>query len=64
MLKKMLFLRFFQCGQEWPEGTKTKEETGMRIVQVLPVLSYGDAIGNDTLAIRDAIIRMGYDTDI
>lgn len=36
----------------------------MRIVQLLPVLSYGDAIGNDTLAIRDAIVRMGYDTEI
>ena len=36
----------------------------MRIVQLLPVLSYGDAIGNDTLAIRDVIVRMGYETEI
>lgn len=36
----------------------------MRIVQLLPVLGYGDAIGNDTLAIRDVIARMGYETEI
>ena len=36
----------------------------MRIVQLLPVLSYGDAIGNDTLAVRDVIARMGYETGI
>lgn len=36
----------------------------MRIVQLLPVLGYGDAIGNDTLAIRDVITRMGYETEI
>ena len=36
----------------------------MRIIQLLPVLGYGDAIGNDTLAIRDMIVRMGYETEI
>ena len=36
----------------------------MRIIQLLPVLGYGDAIGNDTLAVRDIIARMGYETEI
>ena len=36
----------------------------MRIVQVLPVLGYGDAIGSDTLAVRGVIARMGYETEI
>jgi len=36
----------------------------MRIIQLLPVLSYGDAVGNDTLAIRELIRGMGIDTEI
>lgn len=36
----------------------------VRIVQLLPCLAYGDAIGNDTLAIRDVLTGMGYDTAI
>ena len=36
----------------------------MRIYQLLPVLGYGDAIGSDTLAVRDVISRMGLETDI
>ncbi len=36
----------------------------MRIVQLLPTLSFGDAIGNDTIALRGAIRDMGFDTDI
>lgn len=26
----------------------------MRIVQILPVLAFGDAVGNDTRALKDA----------
>lgn len=36
----------------------------MRVIQLLPTLSYGDAIGNDTLALNDVISGMGYDTGI
>lgn len=36
----------------------------MRIIQLLPVLGYGDAVGNDALAIRELITRMGYETEI
>ena len=36
----------------------------MRIIQLLPVLAYGDAIGNDALAIHRVISRMGYETEI
>lgn len=36
----------------------------MRIIQVLPVLSYGDAVGSDTLAIRKVIREMGIETEI
>ena len=36
----------------------------MKIVQLLPVMSYGDAIGNDVLAIRSIIHNMGYTSDI
>lgn len=32
----------------------------MRIVQILPVLAFGDAIGNHTLALADALTRHGY----
>lgn len=32
----------------------------MRIVQILPVLAFGDAIGNHTLALADALSRNGY----
>ncbi len=36
----------------------------MRIIQLLPTISYGDAVGNDTMAV-DALIRdMGYETTI
>jgi glycosyltransferase involved in cell wall biosynthesis len=36
----------------------------MRIVQILPVLAFGDAVGNDTRALKDALKEAGYDTDI
>jgi len=36
----------------------------MRVFQVLPVLAYGDAIGNDTLAIQDVVRGMGIETGI
>ena len=36
----------------------------MRIVQMLPTISYGDAISNHVLAMRDALLRFGYSTDI
>lgn len=36
----------------------------MKIVQLLTTIAYGDAIGNDTLAIRDFIREKGYETAI
>ena len=36
----------------------------MRVVQVLPTMAYGDAIGNDVLALDHAIKNMGIDTQI
>lgn len=36
----------------------------MRIIQLLPTLSYGDGVGNDTLAIDKIIKEMGYITKI
>ena len=36
----------------------------MRIVQMLPVLSYGDAIGNDVIAIDRMLRSNGYETGI
>lgn len=36
----------------------------MRIIQLLPTLSYGDAVGNDALAIDDTLRRSGYQTCI
>lgn len=36
----------------------------MRIVQLLPTLFYGDAVGNDTRAIGDLLDEMGYETQI
>lgn len=36
----------------------------MRVIQLLPTMSFGDAIGNDTIALKGAIAAMGYDTDI
>lgn len=36
----------------------------MKIIQMLPCLAYGDAIGNDTLALDRAIKDMGYETYI
>lgn len=36
----------------------------MRVVQVIPTLAYGDAVGNDTLALKKVIKDMGYKTQI
>lgn len=36
----------------------------MKIIQLLPTMAFGDAIGNDTLAIRDFIREKGYETAI
>ena len=36
----------------------------MRIIQMLSTIAFGDAVGNDTLAIRQLIEEMGYETEI
>ena len=36
----------------------------MRVVQMLPTMAYGDAVGNDTAALYDALKSAGYDTAI
>lgn len=36
----------------------------MRIFQVLPTLSFGDAVGNDTIALKTIIAERGYKTQI
>lgn len=36
----------------------------MRVIQVLPVLSFGDAVGNDTRALYDVLKKEGYNTAI
>ncbi len=36
----------------------------MKIIQLLTTLSFGDAVGNDTIALGGAISAMGYDTAI
>ncbi len=36
----------------------------MRIVQLLPTISFGDAVGNDTRALRRIIADLGYETEI
>lgn len=36
----------------------------MKVIQVLPCLGYGDAIGNDTMALYHALKEAGYDTEI
>ena len=36
----------------------------MRMIQMLPTISFGDAVGNDTLAIRNIISEMGMETGI
>ena len=34
----------------------------MKIIQLLPTLSYGDAVGNDALALHDYLSQIGYKT--
>lgn len=36
----------------------------MRIIQIVTTLAFGDAVGNDTIALKKAIEDMGYDTAI
>lgn len=36
----------------------------MKIIQVLPSLAFGDAIGNHVLALKELFRNMGYDTEI
>ena len=36
----------------------------MRIIQLLPTMSFGDAVSNDAAAIRQMILEMGYETGI
>ncbi|MBR1494205.1 MAG: glycosyltransferase family 4 protein [Acidaminococcaceae bacterium] len=36
----------------------------MRVIQLLPTISYGDAVGNDVLAIREILRGLGYETAI
>lgn len=36
----------------------------MKIIQILPTLSYGDAVGNDTIALKKVLSDMGYQTQI
>ena len=36
----------------------------MRIIQFLPTLAFGDAVGNDTVALQNALKELGYETAI
>ncbi len=36
----------------------------MRVIQILPTLSFGDGVGNDAIALKEIIGKMGYSTDI
>lgn len=36
----------------------------MKIIQLLPTVSHGDAVSNDALAVRKIIAEMGFDTEI
>lgn len=36
----------------------------MKIIQIVPTLAYGDAIGNDAMALKQVIASMGYKTGI
>lgn len=36
----------------------------MRVIQVLPTMAYGDAVGNDTMALYYTLKDMGYETKI
>lgn len=36
----------------------------MRVIQILPSLAYGDAVGNDTIALKKILKDMGYETQI
>ena len=36
----------------------------MRILQIMPTLAYGDAVGNDALAIYRLLKSKGYETKI
>jgi len=36
----------------------------MKVVQVLPTISYGDAVSNDAIALKKVIKGLGYDTEI
>ena len=36
----------------------------MRVYQMLSSLSYGDAIGNVVLVLKEAIQKLGYETEV
>lgn len=36
----------------------------MHIVQLLPTISYGDAVSNDTIALKNFLYELGYETEI
>ena len=36
----------------------------MKVIQIIPTLAYGDAVGNDTLALKKVLVDMGYKTQI
>ncbi len=36
----------------------------MKVIQILPTISFGDAVSNDTIALGDALRSMGYATEI
>ena len=44
--------------------THTERNKDMKIIQILPTLSYGDAVGNDTIALKKVLADMGYQTQI
>lgn len=36
----------------------------MKIIQLLPTISYGDAVGNDVIALGKKLKELGYETGI
>ncbi len=47
-----------------PESSHPLRRENLRVIQMLPALAFGDGIGNDTVALKEALREAGYQTEI
>ena len=53
-----------EADEENQDKTAQNRKDAVKIIQLLPSVSYGDAIGNDVVALRNYLVSKGFHSEI